>query len=44
MEKVIHNAMLLVMVLLCSTSVGQNYMEDVVYLKNGSIVRGVIIE
>jgi hypothetical protein len=30
--------------LICFSSFGQNNMEDVVYLKNGSIIRGIIIE
>ena len=29
---------------MCNFSYGQNNMEDVVYLKNGSIIRGIIIE
>jgi hypothetical protein len=45
-KKIIQNIMLLVFVLVlgCNFSYGQNNMEDVVYLKNGSIIRGIIIE
>ena len=44
MKKIIQNVILLVFVLVCNFSYGQNNMEDVVYLKNGSIIRGIIIE
>jgi len=44
MKTIIQNVLLLVFVLVCNLSYGQNNMEDVVYLKNGSIIRGIIIE
>ena len=44
MKKIIQNVILLLLVLVCNFSYGQNNMEDVVYLKNGSIIRGIIIE
>ncbi len=44
MKKKFQNLTLLVFTLICFTSLGQNNMEDVVYLKNGSIIRGIIIE
>lgn len=44
MKKIIQNVILLVFVVVCNFSFGQNNMEDVVYLKNGSIIRGIIIE
>ena len=44
MKKIIQNVILLILVLVCNFSYGQNNMEDVVYLKNGSIIRGIIIE
>ncbi len=44
MKKKLHNLTLLVFTLICFTSFGQNNIEDVIYLKNGSIVRGIIIE
>ncbi len=44
MKIVIQNVILLVLVLVGNFSFGQNNMEDVVYLKNGSIIRGIIIE
>jgi hypothetical protein len=44
MNKVIQKVITIVFVLLCNLSYGQNNMEDVVYLKNGSIIRGIIVE
>ena len=44
MKNLIQNVVLLLFVLLNNFSYGQNNMEDVVYLKNGSIIRGIIIE
>ena len=44
MKKIIQNVILIGFVLLCNLSYGQSSMEDVVYLKNGSIIRGIIIE
>jgi hypothetical protein len=44
MKKKFQNLTLLVFTLMCFSSFGQNNMEDVVYLKNGSIIRGIIIE
>jgi len=44
MRKKIQNILLLSMLIICNFSFGQNSMEDVVYLKNGSIIRGTIIE
>jgi hypothetical protein len=44
MKKFIQNAIFLAFVLVCNISYGQNNMEDVVYLKNGSVIRGIIIE
>lgn len=44
MKKIFQNLILLIFVLVCNFSYGQNNMEDVVYLKNGSIIRGIIIE
>lgn len=44
MKKKFQNLTLLVFTLICFSSFGQNNMEDVVYLKNGSIIRGIIIE
>jgi hypothetical protein len=44
MKKKNQNLILLVFVFVCNFSYGQNNMEDVVYLKNGSINRGIIIE
>ena len=44
MKKILQNVIFLNLFLLCNLSYGQNNMEDVVYLKNGSIIRGKIIE
>ncbi len=44
MKKLIQNLSFIVLLLMCTLSYGQNNMEDVVYLKNGSIIRGIIIE
>ena len=41
---VIYMAMLFVLLYLPTISIAQQDMEDVVYLKNGSIIRGIIIE
>ena len=35
---------LLVFLLVCATSLGAQEMEDVLYLKNGTVVRGMIVE
>ncbi len=40
----IKNRVLFVFVLVCNLTYGQNNLEDAVYLKNGSIIRGIIIE
>ena len=44
MKIIIQNVLTLVFILVCNFSFGQSNMEDVVYLKNGSIIRGIIIE
>jgi hypothetical protein len=44
MKKLNQHLLLLLFVLICNLSFGQNNMEDVVYLKNGSVIRGIIIE
>ena len=44
MKKIIQNVIFLLVVLFCNKSYAQNNFEDVIYLKNGSIIRGIIIE
>ncbi len=44
MKKILQNVIPLVVVFVCNFSYGQNNMEDAVYLKNGGIIRGIIIE
>ena len=46
MKKIIQKSISSVVLLLFifNISYGQNYMEDIVYLKNGSVIRGLIIE
>ncbi len=44
MKKLVQNLIFLLFLLVCNLSYGQNNTEDVVYLKNGSILRGIIIE
>jgi hypothetical protein len=44
MKKLLQNLSLITLLFLCNFAFGQNNMEDVVYLKNGSIIRGIIIE
>lgn len=44
MKKTINNTIAFLLLIVSYTSFGQNNMEDVVYLKNGSIIRGIIIE
>jgi hypothetical protein len=44
MKKVIQYFLLLVFALVCDLTYGQYNMEDVIYLKNGGIVRGEIIQ
>ena len=44
MKIIFQSLSLLVLLLICYLSNGQNNMSDVVYLKNGSIIRGIIIE
>ena len=34
----------LFMFFICSSSFGQTNMEDIVYLKNGSVIRGIVVE
>lgn len=42
--RIIRTAILFVLICLPAISIAQQQMEDVVYLKNGSIIRGMIIE
>lgn len=42
--KTIKHLHLLILMLLSTLAFSQNNMEDVVYLKNGSIIRGIIVE
>lgn len=44
MKIILLNISLLALFFICNAVHGQNSMEDVVYLKNGSILRGTIIE
>ncbi len=44
MRNLNQHLLLLLFVLVCNLSFGQNNMEEVVYLKNGSVIRGIIIE
>ena len=44
MKNLIKVILIPILILICQFSYGQNNMEDVVYLKNGSIIRGIIIE
>lgn len=44
MKRAIPNLLLLLFIFILQFGYGQANMEDVVYLKNGSIVRGIIIE
>ena len=44
MKKTIQLVIIFLFVLVSNISYGQNNMEDVVYLKSGSIMRGIIIE
>ena len=44
MKKIILFVIPLLLLLICNYSFGQNNLEDVVYLKNGEIVRGKIIQ
>jgi hypothetical protein len=44
MKKTVQNLLLLVFIFVCHFSNGQNNMGDVVYLKNGSVIKGTIIE
>ena len=44
MRNLNQHLLLLLFVLLCNLTFGQNNMEEVVYLKNGSVIRGIIIE
>jgi hypothetical protein len=44
MEKNFRNLLIIAFFTIFNSAFGQNNMEDVVYLKNGSIIRGVIVE
>jgi len=44
MKKTIHNLILLTLLFISNAIIAQKNMEDVVYLKNESIIRGIIIE
>ena len=44
MKKIIQFVIPLLLLLICNHSHGQNNLEDVVYLKNGEIVRGKIFQ
>lgn len=44
MKKITKSLLLLILLILSNFIHGQNNLEDVIYLKNGSIIRGIIIE